>query len=145
MQMIKPLVFRSLSTRLLYPRRSPYVAKKYAPAVGVRLALPSFMSHSPKLKRQVALPLQSLCENPSLRVIPGSRRRRGISHCLENTQSEIPLRRLTDRNDSIGRPITQILQAPLHSCDFSPVTHRDQALPLKARDSPRSPGRRCSR
>jgi hypothetical protein len=25
--------------------------------------------------------------------------RPGISHCLEHTQSEIPLRRLTDRND----------------------------------------------
>ena len=35
-------------------------------------------------------PLGSLCDNPSLRVIPRSRRRRGISRCLENTQSEIP-------------------------------------------------------
>jgi hypothetical protein len=28
--------------------------------------------------------------------------RRGISYCVENTQGEIPLRRLTDRNDSLG-------------------------------------------
>jgi hypothetical protein len=27
--------------------------------------------------------------------------RRGISHCIKNTQGEIPLRRLTDRNDSL--------------------------------------------
>src|SRR5208337_775941 len=50
------------------------------------------------------LPLGSLCDNPSLRVIPRSRRRRGISHCLENTQSEIPR---SARNDSLGRVITQ--------------------------------------
>src|SRR5208337_1800485 len=49
-------------------------------------------------------PLRSLCDNPSLRVIPRSRRRRGISHCLENTQSEIPR---SARNDSLGRVITQ--------------------------------------
>ena len=48
--------------------------------------------------------LKSLCDNPSLRVIPRSRRRRGISHCLENTQSEIPR---SARNDSLGRVITQ--------------------------------------
>ena len=30
-----------------------------------------------------------------------------MTGCVENTQSEIPLRRLTDRNDSIGRVITQ--------------------------------------
>ena len=50
------------------------------------------------------LPLGSLCGNPSFRVIPRSRRRRGISHCLENTQSEIPR---SARNDSLGRVITQ--------------------------------------
>ena len=31
----------------------------------------------------------------------------GMSDCLENTQSETPLQRLRDRNDSIGRVITQ--------------------------------------
>ncbi len=44
-------------------------------------------------------PPGSLCDSPSLRVIPRSSRRRGISHCLENTQSEIPR---SARNDSIG-------------------------------------------
>jgi len=52
-------------------------------------------------------PPGSLCDNLSLRVIPRSRRRRGISHCLENTQTQIPLPRLRDRNDSLGRVITQ--------------------------------------
>ena len=52
-------------------------------------------------------PQGSLCDIVSLRVIPRSRRRRGIWHCLENTQSEIPLPRLRDRNDSVGRVTTQ--------------------------------------
>ena len=37
-------------------------------------------------------------EKPVWPVIPRSRRRRGISHCLENTQSEIPR---SARNDSL--------------------------------------------
>ena len=51
--------------------------------------------------------LKSLCDNLSLRVIPRSRRRRGISHCLENTQSEIPR---SARNDSLARVFTQTLK-----------------------------------
>ena len=57
---------------------------------------------------------RSLCDNSVLRVIPRSPAaagRRGISHCVENTQSQIPLPRLRDRNDSVGRVITQTLQA----------------------------------
>ena len=37
-------------------------------------------------------------EKPVWPVIPRSRRRRGISHCLENTQGEIPR---SARNDSL--------------------------------------------
>ena len=37
-------------------------------------------------------------------VIPRSRRRRGISHCLEDTQSEIPR---SARNDSLDEVFTQ--------------------------------------
>jgi len=40
----------------------------------------------------------------SPRDFRGSRRRRGISHCLEDTQSKIPR---FARNDSVGRVITQ--------------------------------------
>jgi len=75
-----------------------------APLVGARGApqeppsgVPTFLSVSCPL-------LWSLCDNPGLRVIPRSRRRRGILHCLENTQSEIPR---SARNDSVGRAITQ--------------------------------------
>ena len=39
-------------------------------------------------------------EKLAWRVIPRSRRRRGISHCLENTKSEIPR---SARNDSLER------------------------------------------
>ena len=70
-----------------------------------------------------------------------------------------PLPRLRDRNDSVGRVFTQTpgqraphslatlsptRQAVPSSGDLSPATRRDQALPLKAHDSPRSPGRRSS-
>ena len=51
-----------------------------------------------------------LRDNPSLRVIPRSPSadgRRGISQWAESTQSEIPLRPLTDRNDSVGKVIMQ--------------------------------------
>ena len=37
----------------------------------------------------------------------GARQRTGMSDCLENSQSEIPLPRLRDRNDSLGRVTTQ--------------------------------------
>ena len=70
-----------------------------------------------------------------------------------------PLPRLRDRNDSLGRVFIQTpgqraphslatlsptRQAVPSSGDLSPATRRDQALPLKAHDSPRSPGRRSS-
>ena len=48
-----------------------------------------------------------MCENPVFRDIPRSRKRRGISHCLENIQSEIP--RLA-RNDSLIEILTQTLK-----------------------------------
>jgi hypothetical protein len=55
-------------------------------------------------KGHSSIRLQSLCENASFRVIPRNSRRRGISHCLENTQGKIPR---SARNDSIGMVITQ--------------------------------------
>jgi hypothetical protein len=56
--------------------------------------------------------LGSLYDNPSLRVIPRSPPlllADDEESRPENTQSEIPLRRLTDRNDSLGRVISQTL------------------------------------
>jgi hypothetical protein len=55
-------------------------------------------------------PLGSVCDDPVLCVIPRSPAadgRRGISHCLENTHSQIPH---STRNDSIGRVIAQTPQ-----------------------------------
>src|SRR5271157_970134 len=44
------------------------------------------------------------------RVIPRSRRRRGISHCVENTQSEIPR---SARNDSLEGFFRSLLVIPV--------------------------------
>ena len=51
--------------------------------------------------------LQSLCENPVLHVIQRSHRRRGISHCQENAQGEIPR---FARNESLNEVFTQTLK-----------------------------------
>ena len=60
MQLIEPLIFRTLSTQLLYPTQSSYVAKKHAPLLGAGFALlPSLMSDPAKLKGQVAVPVQT--------------------------------------------------------------------------------------
>ena len=61
--------------------------------------------------RGVAKRHERLCEKPRLRVIPRSRRRRGIWHCLENIHSEIPrpdgIGASSARNDSLSRVTTQ--------------------------------------
>ena len=57
-------------------------------------------SNSRERKRSEIPPLRSALgrnDNPSLRVIPRRRSRRGISQCAENTQSEIPR---SARNDT---------------------------------------------
>ena len=58
----------------------------------------------------------------------GGRQPTGMGDCLDNTQSEIPLPRLRDRNDRMCRVITQTRQGerattspPLHRCDGSPT------------------------
>ena len=48
---------------------------------------------------------QFACRSEESATLIGGRR--GISHCLENTQSQIPLPRLRDRNDSLDKVISQ--------------------------------------
>ena len=58
------------------------------------------------------------CHSEESAILSGGRR--GILHCLENTLSEIPLRRtldpatdgLTDRNDTLKEVFTQTLTLP---------------------------------
>jgi len=65
-------------------------------------------------------------DDPNLRVIPRSPAgvgRRGTLHCLESTQSEIPLPRLRDRNDGVGaaglqrRGLLFSVPSPHPACD----------------------------
>ena len=60
---------------------------------------------TPHLARSARHPLpKSLRDNLRLRVIPRSRRRRGISQCVEKNQSEIPR---SARNDMLDQVCTQ--------------------------------------
>ena len=63
------------------------------------------------------------CHSEESAILIGGRR--GISHWLENTQSEIPLPRLRDPNDSLQGSFRSLLEAEDFTPDFGhqPKTH----------------------
>jgi hypothetical protein len=65
---------------------------------------------------------------------PSADGRRGISQCIQNTQSEIPLRRLTDRNDIPKEVLTQ-----------SPLARGPELLHSRRSPFPRRPLEQCPR